>query len=99
MFPRAQFHFLTENKPLKSWGGGWGRERERVNWFLCSCFVKLSLEINSQGKTIVGQPAALQEPSLFLQVGGSGHAADGDTGKLARPSLAPDPRLMLAEGG
>lgn len=102
MFPRAQFHFLTENKPLKSEGGRRVEEQEReggnklVSMFL---LVKMSLETSSQGKTIVGQPIALQEPFLFLQVGGSSRTADGDTSKGARPSLVPDPHLTLVERG
>lgn len=87
---------------LKARGVGGVEEQEReggsklVSMFL---LIKMLLETSSQGKTVVGQPIALQKPSLFLQVGGSSRTADGDTSKGARPSLALDPHLTLVERG
>lgn len=94
-FQEHSFISLLKIKPLKAKGWrGKDRGREGIKWCLCSCFVKMSLEINPQGKAIVGQPVAFQEPSLVLQVGGSSPTADGATGKRAKtlPGARPSPR-------
>lgn len=69
MFPRAWFHSLTENKSLKSegWEGSeWGQEG--INWFPCSCFVKMSLEINYKVRWLWGNPLPDKSPLCFSRL-------------------------------
>jgi len=59
----------------------------------------MSLKINPQGKVIERQPAASQEPSLFLQVGEAARLLMGTQASGLDTPWALDPRLTLVESG